>query len=296
MNPIIYLPIFSYEALILISNANQSIQMNPYANFFLLGVIQGLTEFLPISSSGHLVLLENILGFNPQGVVIEVALHLATLFAVVIFYFRDIKSLLLLRKGKTINKPKAYLTRLLFVTLITSIVVYPFRNALASMTEDSLALFRIGVAFLVTALMLVTTDTLLRRNGLRFEEVTYLGYMALALIGVVQAVAAIPGISRSGSTIFAGILCGLSREEAARFSFFMFIPIALIASIYELINEATGLTFPSELWLPLGVGFLASLLTGIFAIGLLLRLIKSARLSYFSLYLIVASIVAFIFA
>ncbi len=263
-----------------------------FLNYILLGVLQGFTEFLPVSSSGHLVLLQNLVNFNPSGVVTEVALHLATLFAVVIYYFRDFSSIVLLKPSASLEKPKAYILGLAVVTSVTTIGVYPFRGYLASVTEDSLALMRVGIAFIVTSVILLATDAFLRRQSIRIKEAGALSLLPLVVIGLAQAISALPGISRSGTTIFAGVLCGLSREESARFSFFMYVPIALIASVYEAYVELSSLTFPSELVLPLLLGFISALLTGILAISILLKVLRRARLAYFSAYLILAGIIS----
>lgn len=260
--------------------------------FILLGAIQGVTEFLPISSSGHLVLLENVLGFNPPGVVTEIALHLATLFAVVIYYFKDISALLTLKSSPSLSAPKAYLARLVVITLVTAILIYPFREAISSMTEDSLAIMRVALAFLVTSLILFSTDILLQRGELGLNEASSLGLLAVIFIGIVQAVSAIPGISRSGSTIFAGILCGLKREESARLSFFMFVAIALLASLYEAYRQSSAISLPPQMFLPLITGFLTALIAGILSIHFLLGLLKRARLKYFSVYLIVIGVIS----
>ena len=282
---IFYIPLTLAPAFILGEQIGMHVDFSNYLDFILLGVIQGLAEFLPISSSGHLVLLQNAFGFNPPGVLTEISLHLASVLAVVFYYFRDFRAVIFLSPGKSLSAPKSYLLSLGFVTIVTAVAVLPFRNFLEAITEGENAIYRVSIFFLVTAVILILTDNLLSTSRPRLRDASSLSLVSLLFIGLIQAISALPGISRSGSTIFAGVLCGLDREESARFSFFLFVPIALIASVYELVKQINELTFPLSLMAPLALGFIASLVTGMLAIGLLLRLIKRRRLSFFSIYL-----------
>jgi len=286
--------LFLSLAQILADQTGTRIDLRAYLDFILLGVIQGLTEFLPISSSGHLVLLENAFGFNPPGVLTEISLHLASVLAVIFYYFRDFRALIFLKRGKPFSAPKSYLLSVGFVTIVTALAVFPFRNFLETITEGQDAIFRVSVFFLVTALILIATDKLLSTAGAKLREASSLSLLSLLFIAIVQAISALPGISRSGSTIFAGVLCGLDRDESARFSFFLFVPIALIASAYELVKQINELSFPLSLMPPLVLGFIASLITGMLAISLLLKLIRRGRLSYFSIYLAFIAVVSFL--
>jgi undecaprenyl-diphosphatase len=266
-----------------------------YALFILLGVVQGFTEFLPVSSSGHLVLLENLTGFNPPGVTAEVALHLATLIAVFIHYRRDIASMLTGKKSLGLRAPRAYLGLVVFATIITAGLVFPFRDALESMTQGKGALAVLSVTFSITALLMFATDWLLRKPRARAGEVTSLGWLAAAFIAVIQAIAALPGVSRSGSTIAAGIVAGLKREEAARFSFMLFIPISLLAVAWQILGLIKGSeTMDASLWGPMAAGFIAALFCGLLAIRLLLVVLERSRLSWFGIYLVVLAFASFI--
>ncbi|OGK11682.1 MAG: hypothetical protein A2Y63_06415 [Candidatus Riflebacteria bacterium RBG_13_59_9] len=265
--------------------------MNSYLHLLVLGVVQGLAEFLPVSSSGHLVLIENLTEFNPPGVLTEIVLHLATLIAVIIYFWRDLAAMVGVRNHGRISSPGTYLAFLGLATLATAAVVYPLRNLLEALTQGRIALILLVFTFVVTALVLFGLDALLVRRPAREGEVTGIGWLPVVLIGVMQGIAALPGISRSGSTIFMGVALGLRREEAARFSFLLFIPIALLAMIYQLMQLGSGgLAFPSELVGPLILGFVAALLSGVLAIRLLLLLLNRARLRWFGVYLLAVAV------
>lgn len=269
--------------------------MGAYALFILLGVIQGFTEFLPVSSSGHLVLLENVLGFNPPGVTAEVALHLATLIAVFIHYLRDIASMFSGKKSYGLRAPRAYLSLVALATIITVVLVFPFRNTLESLTQGKGALTVLAVTFSISALLMFASDWLLRQPRARAGEVTSLGWLAAAFIAVIQAIAALPGVSRSGSTITAGIAAGLKREEAARFSFMLFIPISLLAAAWEALGLVSGVEkVDKALWGPMAAGFFAALICGLIAIRILLVVLERSKLSWFGIYLIILAFTSFI--
>jgi len=265
-----------------------------YLTLLLLGVVQGFTEFLPVSSSGHLVLLQSLTGVNPPGVVVEIALHLATLLAVLIYYFRDAAQILSFRPGAQVSRPGLYFLYLAAATIVTVAFIYPLRHFLEGLTEGPQATLALVFTFTATALMMLAADRVIRSSAVRAREVTSLGLLSVLAIGLVQGVAALPGISRSGSTIFAGLLLGLRREEAARFSFLLFVPAAILATIYELLQLGGGLAFPPSLLGPLIVGFLAALGCGLVAIRFLLAVLHRARLSWFALYLALMALVSLV--
>ena len=265
--------------------------MNAYLLFVFLGVVQGLTEFLPVSSSGHLILLESLAGVNPPGVLTEVVMHLATLLAVVIYYRHDLGAMLGLRSVTRLRSPGAYVAFLALATAATVGVILPFRHLLEQLAEGRPALVALAFTFAVTSAMMFGLDKLLEVPRPRLREVTSLGWLPVVVIGLAQGVAALPGISRSGATIFMGVLLGLRRDEAARFSFLLFIPAAVLATGYELVRmESGGLAFPRELAGPVAAGFLAALVTGLLAIHLLLLILQKSRLRYFGVYLLLLAL------
>jgi len=251
--------------------------------FLLLGVIQGLTEFLPVSSSGHLVLAQHWLGIDAPGALTEVALHVATLLSVVIVYWHDIIAIFAQRRW-------SYLGLLALGTVVTVAIALPAKDWVEALTDAEYAPRVVGAMLLITALWLVLADLRLKRNATK-DEPTWLG---AGLIGVAQAIAVLPGISRSGATIGAGVLRGVGRAQAARFSFMLSVPVILGAGILKAQNVVPALESGAINAAGLGLAFIAALVFGVLAIYLVLWLLKRARLSYFAAYCALLGIAALI--
>ncbi|MGI6037074.1 MAG: undecaprenyl-diphosphate phosphatase [Limnochordia bacterium] len=246
-----------------------------------LGVIQGLTEFLPISSSGHLVLFQELLGIQMPGVTFEVCAHFGTLLAIFVAFRREL--------GEIIAKTLAYLrgTRrhirdiqlpllLVFGSLPAAIVGIAGRDWLTGLYQGSQV---VGWALVITGTILWFSDRLARYQGKLADQISVGDAL---FIGLGQALALLPGISRSGSTIAFGLMKGLERETAARFSFLLAIPAIGGATLLELgelgaLGQQIGLA-------PLVAGTIAAALAGYLAIGLLLHLIRRGPLILFSYY------------
>ena len=232
----------------------------------ILGIIQGLTEFFPISSSGHLVILQS---FFPQiqanAVAFDLILHLGTVSALIIYFFKDFKQILASKK---------LIFNLILASVITAILVLPFKD----LVENSFKSPKLA------GLMLVATGFILylasRKTNNTDEEINY---KKSVLIGVGQALAVLPGLSRSGTTISFGIFSGLKSKEAARFSFLLAIPTILGASLLE-IKELANL--PSVLTLPSLFGFFTSLICGLITIKWLVKILalNQRNLIYFAIY------------
>lgn len=237
----------------------------------ILGIVQGLAEFLPVSSSGHLVLLQKLFGIEEPAVTFDIFLHMATLIPVFVVFWGDI--------WKLIKNPFQKTTYLLAVGTLPLIpLALFFKDAIDAMFSGGLFL---GVNFLITALLLVLADA--KSEG--GKNLKTMKYTDSAIVGVMQAVAVCPAISRSGATITGSLFVGLTRESAARFSFLLSIPAILGAFVFEFKDVVTG----GESFFSLGVapmlaGFIAAAVSGFFAIGVMLRVIKTKRLSYFSYY------------
>lgn len=248
----------------------------------LLGILQGLTEFLPVSSSGHLVLAQHFLGFSENNdVLFEVFLHLGTLISVLVFFRRRITELLAsLAHWK--NGPQAAVhsqNRMLLLylgiaTLITGLVYLTVGDFLESL---------FGRPLIVSMMLLVTGLIVFISDHVRTGQISAprMGIPRSALIGFVQGIAIIPGISRSGSTISASLYAGLSRRDASEFSFLLSIPAILGAILFNLKDLAAlaGSHWPVYL-----AGFAAAFGVGYLVIAVLIRLILKARLRYFSYY------------
>jgi len=250
-----------------------------------LGILQGITEFLPVSSSGHLILFQRIFGMENPGMTLEVVLHLGTLVSVFIVFWKDIWAL--------IKKPFQKTTWLLIAATIPAVIAALVFDVEALFDADGpLSLIALGIAFLATGIILMITSKL--PNGKKdMERMSYLDGL---IIGVAQAVAIIPGLSRSGTTIATGLFRGMTREGAARFSFLLSIPAILGATILDFRTAVASLEgFGMDFW-PLLLGFVAATITGYFAIRFMLKIIREAKLKYFSYYLFGLAIVVFVYA
>jgi undecaprenyl-diphosphatase len=255
-----------------------------------LGTLQGLTEFLPVSSSGHLALFEHIFGLNPEKTEIllfDLVIHTGTVIAIFIVFRKSIISFLenLIRGCKNLNDPVGLYTKnfgvrffiLAFVaTVVTAVPGFMLKKYFES-ARGSIA--TISVMWIITGILLTATDFRKTRMSLR-----KFGLAAAIIIGLFQAVAIMPGISRSGATIVAAILIGLRRRWAVEFSFLLAIPAILGATAVEFIKNFDVIGAGHLSTSVLLTGFAASVLTGIVALKILLRLLKVAKLSIFAVY------------
>lgn len=245
----------------------------------ILGLIQGLTEFLPISSSGHLVLAEHYLNFNNPDISFEVILHLGSLLAVLLYFRKDILSLinsLILFRNKEAKHTRNRNTifYILVATIVTGILGLYFEDQL---TKTFSMLYIPSFMLIITGFILYFSDKI-EPAGIKMHQ---LGINKSILIGLVQAFAILPGISRSGTTITFGIFAGLEREEAARFSFILSIPAILGATILKL---SSILNLDRSLWLSYIIGAFAAFISGYAVISLLISIVKKQKLKYFAFY------------
>ena len=253
----------------------------------ILGVLQGLTEFLPVSSSGHLVIASELLNFHEQGVVFEVCLHLGTLLSVIIV-FRDelaamIRAPLLYLRGDRDDAVRMYFYWDIYVVLATlpAVVVGLFFKS------DIELLFS---STLVAYIMLSGTGIIMVIAQYVPQGDKPVNWWRSVLVGCAQALAILPGLSRSGSTIFAGMILGIPREVIAKFSFIMSIPAILGAAVLQLGGLLQNPP-PSSTWINLAVGTFFSIFSGYLAIKLLLDIIKKNRLQWFGYYCLLLSLV-----
>ncbi|RUA16067.1 MAG: undecaprenyl-diphosphatase UppP [Clostridia bacterium] len=250
---------------------------------FILGLIQGLTEFLPVSSSGHLVLLPWWLGWDVPGLAFDALLHWGTLLAVVIYFWRDWWEMwmALVRKaqGHPVPGKDHLLLAIIIGTIPAALLGFLFQDFFENLFGQPAA---VAIFLIITGFLLILAEhwTKTHQQGRPMEK---LSYWDALLVGIGQALAIAPGISRSGSTIAAGLLRRLDRPTAARFSFLMGTPIIFGAGLLKLKDliemgiNGTGLT-------PLVVGFLTAFVSGILAIGYLLRYLKNHTLTIFAYY------------
>ncbi|MEI6831133.1 MAG: undecaprenyl-diphosphate phosphatase [Candidatus Omnitrophota bacterium] len=242
--------------------------------YILLGIVQGLTEFLPVSSSGHLVILQKILGFHAHQVAISVVLHLGTLLAVIIFFWKDILSLL---------KNFKLLILVVIVVAITGIIGVLGKDFFESLFSSPKI---VGLAWVFTGLVLISTKriTQLNRNTLKTKDAL--------ILGLAQGLAVIPGISRSGITISTLFFRRINRSLAFTISFLVSIPVILGAAILEAKKIQV---IPEGDIMNLGIGFIFSFLTGLLAILFLKIMIDKAKFHYFGYYCLFLAAVTLLF-
>ena len=241
----------------------------------ILGIVQGATEFLPVSSSGHLVLTRFWLGWPDPGLVLDTILHLGTLAALLVYFWRDLLALAqaawLSLRHRSLADPQARLAWALVVGTIPGVLLGVLFDDLVE------ALFGAPQAvagfLLVTALLLTFSE----RFGSQGRALESLSWRDAILIGLAQAAALAPGISRSGATIAAGLLLGLRRDAAARFSFLLAIPIVGGGGAYQLLKLLTTSAPPASLG-SIGIGLLAAALTGYAAVAGLLAFVRQRSL------------------
>lgn len=239
----------------------------------ILGIVQGLTEFLPISSSGHLALFQKIFGIQKGVLTFDVAVHLATLVAVIFVFWKDIIGI--------IKKPFGKLPLLIVVgTLPTIIIGLALKDIIEKLFESGVTL---GFEFLLTGLILWYAESV-KSKGKGLEKTTY---GDAAVVGVAQGIAILPAISRSGLTIAGALFRGLDREFAAKFSFLMSIPAILGAAAldgYKVAKSGGGLGVDV---LPLVLGMAAAAICGYLAIKFMLRILTKGSMRVFSYYVFV---------
>lgn len=248
-----------------------------------LGAVQGLTEFLPVSSSGHLVIVPYLLGWQGPGVAFAVAAHLGTLIAVVVYFASDLNALIraFLKSllGRRVDDPKARLAWAIVVATIPAAVAgVLFRGFFERFFDQP---FDVAFLLVVTGALLLVGEAF----GPQARELNRLGQRAALGIGLFQAAAILPGISRSGATMSAGLLFGLKREAAARFAFLLSAPIVLGTTVYEAWDLVRGAAGAPSL-LVLLVGIVSSALAGLAGIRLLLSYVARRGLYVFAAYCI----------
>lgn len=254
----------------------------------LIGLVQGLTEFIPVSSSAHLELTPWILGWEQDGLIgslsFNVFLHLGTLLALLVHVGRDWvrllgamwRSIVERRIGDDRDRRLGWV--LVLATIPAALIGFALEDAIEAAFHGDADLSRLAIAgFLVVgAVILFAAD----RLGTRQRDLDHVGPGRALAIGLSQAAALLPGISRSGATISAGLAFGLTRETAARFSFLLATPITLGAGIYGSRHLVTA-THTSTEWVAIGVGFVAAAVSGAFAIGFLLRWLRTRSVAIF---------------
>jgi len=254
----------------------------------ILGIVQGLTEFLPVSSSGHLELGKAILGDNSipeESLLFTVVLHFATAISTMVVFRKDIWDI---TKGIfkfQWNEDLQFLTKIAISMIPAVIIGYNYESELAELFGGNIQL--VGFMLLLTAFLLYLADQAKNTN----KKVSFKNAL---VIGFAQAIAMLPGISRSGATISTSVLLGNDKTKAARFSFLMVVPLIFGKIGKDVLSG--DLSYDSTNFTILSVGFIAAFISGLFACTWMIKLVKSSKLSYFALYCIVVGMIAISYA
>ncbi|MDD5647030.1 MAG: undecaprenyl-diphosphate phosphatase [Candidatus Bipolaricaulis sp.] len=245
-------------------------------SYLILGVVQGLTEFLPVSSSGHLVLVQTLLGLNPPGVLLEACLHLGTAAAVILTFRHDIAELVRALSARGTLERRKEIGFLIVATVPIAGVGFLLRGQI----DQAFASLRlIGVGWLVVGLLLFLVDRAARRARRRV-----LTFPDAVVVGAAQAVSLLPGFSRSGLTIGAAVLRSVDPGKAVRFSFLLSIPALVGAAGIAFVEAGSSGTFAEANALGLVLGAAAAFLVGLGAARLLLRAVARGKLWVFGVY------------
>lgn len=244
-----------------------------------LAFVQGLTEFLPVSSSGHLLLLSKLFGINNDFLLLSVILHVATLLSVLIILKSEVKELIKHPFGDLSKK-------LILATIPTVVIVILFKSFFDNAFDGKYLPF----CFMLTSVLIVLSEFICKKKTNLTKTITSKDSI---IMGIAQGIAVLPGISRSGATICTGLICGKNREEVAHFSFLMSIPIilaSLVLEVYEYVKVGQVLIIS---WYELLIGFIVAFITGLFSVKFMLKLIEKHSLMIFAVYLVIIAIISF---
>jgi undecaprenyl-diphosphatase len=254
----------------------------------ILGLVQGLTEFLPVSSSGHLEIGKILLNVEvKESLTFTVLVHFATVLSTITVFFKEIKGLFVGLFQFKWNEETKYVSKILVSMIPVLIVGVMFREEVESLFSGNLLL--VGGALLFTALLLISTQ--LVKPGKK-----KIPFLDALLMGIAQAIATVPGISRSGATISAGLLLRNGRSDVAKFSFLMVLLPIMGAALLDILSMSSSTTGPSIATGSLVIGFLAAYLSGYLACTWMINLVKKGNLYWFAIYCAIVGIVSIIFA
>ncbi len=256
----------------------------------ILGIVQGLTEFLPVSSSGHLEIGHVLLGTSgDENLTFAIIVHVATVLSTLVVLWSQVAQLF--RGTFTTlqwNAEKDYVAKILVSMIPVFIVGMFFKDQVESFFGNGLLL--VGICLLITAALLALSEWLQKKRQNSGHEV---GYKDAIIIGIAQACAVLPGLSRSGTTIATGLLCGVKKESVAQFSFLMVLIPILGEAFLDLVGGDAATSTVGAL--PLILGFLAAFVSGLFACRVMIALVKKAKLKWFALYCVAAALFCLIY-
>ncbi len=250
----------------------------------ILSIVQGITEFLPISSSGHLVIFQHVLGFKEDNLYYTIVLHAGTLCSIIVYYGKDLLEIIKRRQIQIILFVAIGTLPLIVVGLVIKPVLENYFSSL----------LLVGICLAITAMMLLLVHKPVNQK----KSIEEMSWHDALIIGLLQCVAVLPGVSRSGTTISVGTRLGFTNEAAARFSFYLAIPAifgAVLLETVDLIKEYSSAPELVSISIPLTlIGLIVSFLVGFVALKLLLHLLKTKKFSYFGYYCLVLSLITFI--
>lgn len=267
----------------------------------LLGIVQGLTEFLPVSSSGHLIIFRELLGVESEGFLdFTVTVHFATVLSTIVVFWSAIWKLLKGFFQFKYNDETDYVLKICVSMIPIAIVGLFFKDQVEGLFGENL--FTVAVCLIITAILLFLSDQSGRFRSMSSSrsEKTHrngISYLQAAVVGLGQACAVAPGLSRSGTTIATGLICGVRRDVMAQFSFLMVL-VPIIGEQALTIIKGIGETAaaPGVGFLPLLMGFIGAFGAGLFSCKVMVELVKRAKLVWFSIYCLLAAFVILIFA
>ncbi|TVR51792.1 MAG: undecaprenyl-diphosphatase [Puniceicoccaceae bacterium] len=265
-----------------------------YWEAILLGLVQGLTEFLPISSTAHIVLAQRLLGLEFPGLVIEVFLHLASVLAVLLYFRREVAEVVtgflryLLRRDPGDRVQFFFGLYIAVATVITGVLGLLLQQSLGDGMKSTAV---IAGALAVTGAFLVFIERFRRYGERRMEAMTFRDSV---LVGLGQTVSVLPGISRSGATLVAALLCGLERETAVKYSFLLAIPVILGSSVLAVKDWDNEVMFATG-WGPLVISFLVCFAASLAGIIWLIDFLRKSRLIYFAIYCFAVAVFVFLY-
>lgn len=262
---------------------------------FLLGLVQGLTEFLPVSSSGHLTIFREILGVDPEGFLdFTVTVHFATVLSTIVVFWSVIVKILKGLLKFRYNDETDYFLKICVSMIPVAVVGLFFKDKVEALFGGGIA--TVAVCLIVTAVLLLFSD-FFRFKGLSAKEYRNgISYWQAALVGLGQACAVAPGLSRSGTTIATGLVCGVKRENMAQFSFLMVLVPIIGEQLLSVIDMVSGEGITSAIGVvPLLCGFVAAFISGLFACKLMVALVKKSKMRWFALYCAVVAVLLLIF-
>ncbi|MAX79227.1 MAG: UDP-diphosphatase [Crocinitomicaceae bacterium] len=248
----------------------------------ILGIIQGLTEFLPVSSSGHLELAKAMLGdqsIPEESMLLTVILHAATALSTIVIFRKDILQLLKGLFQFKWNEETQFSSKIVLSMIPAAVIGVLFDDILETLFEKQVLL--VGAMLGITGLLLFLAD----RAKQTEKQVSF---VAAIIIGIAQAIAILPGISRSGATISTSVLLGVDKDKAARFSFLMVVPLILGKMAKDILDGALSTEIANPA--PVAIGFIAAFVTGLIACQWMIALVKKSKLKYFAFYCFVVGL------